>query len=138
MTEKSFYKNHLRPALHNPPEKQVYRIEDYGMPDVMVAHREGLTFYELKTLDHMPVRSGTPFRVKYTTEQKRTLQSINEATGHDIAFFMVAVDRERRIFLFLPDIDRELDADRVGELSYVHGSFSNLQDGGWEYGGASG
>lgn len=130
MTERDFYKRILRPRLHNPPKTQVFRVEDYGMPDVMVAHQNGITFYELKVLDHFPVRDSTPFRIKYTTEQKRTLQSINDAVGADIAFFMVAVAREEEFYLFTPDVPREIPQDEVDEYAVLQKPFDFFINGG--------
>lgn len=124
MTEKDFYTRQLRPALHQPPMAVVFRVEDYGLPDVLVV-LEGITYWlELKTLEHMPVREGTPFRVKYTTEQKRTLSMVNRTSEHYRGFFLVGVAREGLWFLFPPDIPDEMDDPYEYALS--HGTMDEL------------
>lgn len=130
MTEADFYRRHLRPALFNPPLTQIYRVEDYGIPDVLVV-AGGETFYlELKVLEQLPTRMGTPFRVKSTVEQRRTMQQINRSAEEggqtDRAFFLVGVARERVWYLLPADVPTELDMDSLAEWTTDSGGFDEL------------
>jgi hypothetical protein len=130
MTERDFYKKYLRPALYNPPRTQVYRVEDYGMTDVIVVRQGDTFFLELKVLEHLPVRAGTTFKLKYTPEQLRTVSQINEtqrAVDYECgprAFFLVAVAKERRWFLFTHEAPPEMD--NPYEYAWNTGMFDEL------------
>ena len=130
MTEREFYRKHLRPALFHPPTTQVFRVEDYGIPDVLVVHN-GVTFYlELKVLDHLPVRKGTVFRVNTTVEQRRTMDQINETMAfQERAFVLVAVTREKRWFLLRADSPTELETEALPSWTIASGSFDELRGG---------
>lgn len=130
MTEAKFYSQHLRRALYRPPEVQLFRVEDYGVPDVLLV-TGGVTYYlELKVLPHLPVREDTPFRVKTTVEQRRTMQQINETmpnrTDPDTAFVLVAVAREKRWFLLRADSPTEIDMSDLESWTILSGSFDEL------------
>lgn len=121
MTEKAFWNRVLRKALHKPPHRLAYKVQDAfvkGLPDV-VAQINGLTFWiELKTLKHAPVRESTPWKVGVTMEQRRWLTAWNRAyagaplkyhpPGHVPAFVLLWVDREKKWYALDPSIPDEV------------------------------
>lgn len=128
MTERDFYKRYLRPQVHRAPGVQVFRVEDYGMPDVFVVAAGNTFYYELKVLDHLPVKAGTPFRVNTTVEQRRTLQQIN-ATRPDEprAFVLVAVTREKRWYLLRADAPTEIEPGDLAKWTITRGGFDEVK-----------
>lgn len=120
MTEKQFYKKFVRPAFHRPPSSVIWRVEDYGLPDTLIRSGDDTYGLELKTLAHLPVRAGTPFRIGTTVEQRRTLSQWNgTSTSRVTGLILVSVAREGIALLMDPKTPPEIDLGELEHYTYA-------------------
>lgn len=142
MTEKNWWTRHLRPRLHKPPNHLAYKVQDAfvkGLPDLTLIQGGQTYWVELKTLDHAPVREGTPWRIGVTAEQRRWLQAWNRAWynayGDDLrgsivppAFVLLWVDREKKWYALDPSIPDECDQSDFADYVIRDGDIDTLTE----------
>lgn len=122
MTEKDLYQRFVRPAFHRPPQSVIWRVEDYGLPDTLIRMGDKTIALELKTLEHMPVREVTPFRIGSTVEQRRTLAQWNGTGTYPSAFILVGIAREGIFMLMDPQTPPEISQDEIYHYLWIVGT----------------
>lgn len=128
MTERDFYKNVVRPALHRPPDHLLVKVQDAfvkGLPDCAGILGGQAYWAELKRLPHRPVRQGTPYRLGVTMEQRAWLRRWEKAGG--VSLVLVGFAREHEWAIFDIDTPDEFPKEAYELYAAANGTWEDKE-----------
>lgn len=127
MTEKTWWNNHVKPALHRPAAGRVAKkVQDAfqrGRPDVDLCVRGAVALLELKYLDRWPVRGGAlTWSGGQEVEQRAWMREWTRAGGQ--AYFLLGV---AGLWYLLPvETPNPVTAVELERLALVQGTRSDF------------
>lgn len=117
MNEIGFWSNHVKPALHSKHMNRVaWKVGTStraGIPDVIYkSPLNEVAWIELKHVESIPKRKGTPLRLGLSVEQRAHLREWADGGGH--AFVLVLIGHDVALFpWYVPDVIQRDNFDNV-------------------------